>query len=77
MIYLPATLQLRPHGSPIHCLARDHSIEGAHLLLEDDIALPQRFLISIGSEQPPVRYASILWRRGQELGVAYDRDNDG
>ncbi len=76
MVYLPATLQLRPHGSPIDCLARDHSSDGAQLLLEADIALPQRLLISIGADQPPVRSASILWRRGLELGVTYDRDND-
>jgi len=57
------------------CVVQDLSQGGARLLLEGDITLPDRFLLSLPN-QPHAQRAIRCWREGPEMGVAFEYDDD-
>ncbi len=75
IVSLPATLKLSEDGSPIACTVRDISEGGARLKLESEIVLPQRFQIAIAPHNEVYR-ALLCWSKGDELGVAFEYDDD-
>ena len=53
------------------CLVRDVSDTGARLELAGEIIVPDRFDLYI-AKCNETRPAFVTWRRGQELGVAFE-----
>lgn len=57
--------------SAIDCTVRDSSAAGARLKIVTSIGVPDRFVLSIITDD--VRHeCRVIWRRIDEIGVAYD-----
>uniref|UniRef100_UPI0013D789DB PilZ domain-containing protein n=1 Tax=Klebsiella pneumoniae TaxID=573 RepID=UPI0013D789DB len=44
------------------CLIQDISETGARLRLDDDVALPERFLLRLAENRPRNRLCRLVWR---------------
>ncbi|MGL4285885.1 MAG: PilZ domain-containing protein [Phreatobacter sp.] len=53
------------------CLIQDISETGARLRLDDDVALPERFLLRLAENRPQSRLCRLVWREGPVIGVAF------
>ncbi|MBN8937947.1 MAG: PilZ domain-containing protein [Rhizobiales bacterium] len=58
-------------GQRSPCLIQDISETGARLRLDDDVALPERFLLRLAENRPQSRLCRLVWRDGPALGVAF------
>jgi hypothetical protein len=56
----------------MECVVRNLSSRGARLSLADIAAVPGKFQIKIGPDGE-WRNATARWRRGNEVGVSFDR----
>ena len=54
----------------VECVVHDRSGEGARLRIVEDVALSSPFRL-FDDEQGTLHEVSIVWRRGQEMGVRY------
>ena len=54
----------------VECVIHDRSSEGARLRIVEDVALSSPFRL-FDDEQGTLHEVSIVWRRGQELGVIF------
>lgn len=68
---MPATIVLSPYDH-VPCVIRDLSDGGAKLGLSRRHVLPNRFWIII-RHADVTRRASLMWRRGEFAGIAFDQ----
>ncbi|TNC15170.1 hypothetical protein FF100_06330 [Methylobacterium terricola] len=68
---MPATI-LMSHYDRVPCVVRDLSDSGAKIGLSRRYILAERFWIVI-RHADVARRASLVWRRGEFAGIAFDR----
>ncbi|SEP31989.1 hypothetical protein SAMN04487843_11137 [Methylobacterium sp. ap11] len=68
---MPATIVIS-HYDQIPCIVRDLSDSGAKIGLSRRYVLSERFWIVIRHANV-IRRASLMWRRGEFAGIAFDR----
>jgi hypothetical protein len=56
----------------MECVVRNHSARGAKLSFKDAAGVPQRFQLKLDAERE-WRNATVKWRRGNEVGVSFER----
>jgi hypothetical protein len=61
-------------GPPLSCTISDISHSGARLLLENDDALPDRFLLLLTRTGDARRRCRVIWRTGVSVGVEFATD---
>ena len=65
-----ATLSFNRGYSAFECVVRNQSDGGARISLAETFAVPTSFRLAIAGESQ-IRSARIVWRRPDEMGVAY------
>jgi hypothetical protein len=65
------TIIFRNGSSTFDCLIRNLAGGGAMLVVGDSTGIPDRFDLRFEAT-PPVRHATVRWRRATALGVSFD-----
>jgi hypothetical protein len=68
--FLRGTIHFNNRRSAVDCLIRDISIHGARLIFSDAVTTPDVVELYIPQKDQTLR-AHVIWRHGQELGVAF------
>jgi hypothetical protein len=68
--FLRGTIHLNNRRSALDCLIRDISPYGARLIFSVAVTLPDVLELHIPQKEQTTR-AHVIWRHGQELGVAF------
>ena len=68
---LKAELRFNGGASTVACIVRDVSDAGARIELAGDVPIPDRFDLHIAKSQQ-TRCATLRWKRGHEVGVAFE-----
>ena len=68
--FLRGNISFNNGRSAVDCLIRDISDQGARVTFSDAITVPDIFDIYIPQKEQSLR-ARVLWRHGQELGLAF------
>jgi hypothetical protein len=55
----------------IPCTLSDLSMSGGELTLPADLALPERFTLSLTHDRKIQRACQIAWRRGDRVGICF------
>jgi PilZ domain len=55
------------------CVARDMSITGAKITVDDSNVLPGRLRLAFARDARTGRNCEVVWRRGKSLGVKFVR----
>ena len=71
--FLQGRIYFNNGRSSVDCLIRDLSETGARLKFSDAITTPEVLELHIPNKQETHR-AQVQWRRGDEIGVAFVRD---
>ena len=71
--FLQGRIFFNGRRSSLDCLIRDISDDGARLKVSNSIALPEIIELHIPNRDETYR-AKIQWRTGDELGVAFERE---
>jgi len=56
------------------CLLADVSETGARLKLEEDVLLPEQFVLLLTVKVGPRRHCRVAWRTGTTMGVQFSAD---
>jgi hypothetical protein len=56
---------------PRNCVVADISEDGARLVLDGDIELPDDFLLLLGKGDGDARRCRLVWRTGATVGVEF------
>jgi hypothetical protein len=56
------------------CLLADISQSGARLKIKSEGTLPNRFTLLLGSPSGARRQCRVVWRRGDEIGVEFNKE---
>ena len=68
--FLRGTIHLNNRRSALDCLIRDISPYGARLIFSVAVTLPDVLELHIPQKEQTTR-AHVIWRHGQEVGVAF------
>lgn len=68
--FLRGTIHFNNRRSAVDCLIRDISVQGARLIFSDTVTTPDVVELYIPQKDQTLR-AHVIWRHGQELGVAF------
>ena len=69
----PASIDLGEGAGPIHCTLHDVSQGGAQIHLVKPANLPDEFTLALGYDGTAHRRCRVKWRRGNRLGVQYQK----
>ncbi len=47
------------------------SLDGAKVVLSDEIEVPDRFLLTLSNKSGPRRMCSVMWRKDKDIGVHF------
>ena len=67
-----ALARFHPEKGTTQCLARNVSARGARLAVSGSDNVPQRFQLKLDMDRE-WRDVTVRWRRGEEVGVSFDR----
>ena len=67
-----ALVRFNPGNETTQCVARNLSARGARLAVSDAANVPQTFQLKLDTERE-WRNVTVRWRRGDEVGVSFDR----
>jgi hypothetical protein len=70
---LRGTIHFNNRRSALDCLIRDISRYGARLTFSDAVTVPDVLELHIPQKNQTLR-THVIWRRGQEVGVAFTND---
>jgi hypothetical protein len=70
--FLRGMIYFNDHRSALDCLIRDVSPYGARLVFSEAVSAPDVIDLHIPQKSQTLR-AHVIWRRGEELGVAFDQ----
>jgi hypothetical protein len=56
------------------CLLADISQSGARIKIKPGDSLPNRFTLLLGSPSGARRQCRVVWRRGDEIGVEFNKE---
>ena len=68
--FLRGSIHFNNRRSVVDCLIRDISPSGARLVFSDTVTTPDVLELYIPQKEQTLR-VSVIWRHGQELGVAF------
>jgi hypothetical protein len=68
--FLRGSIHFNNRRSVVDCLIRDISPYGARLIFSDTVTTPDMLELYIPQKEQTLR-AHIIWRHGQEVGVAF------
>jgi hypothetical protein len=74
--FLGAKIIFNGRNSTIDCLIRNISQTGARLFLSGNIVIPDEFELQVPKQGRSFQ-ARLAWRRGDEFGVQFVRDQAG
>jgi PilZ domain len=69
-----ARISAEPNAPQVKCMITDVSKTGAHLVLEIDEPLADKFLLLFTPQGWPRRNCSLAWRKGREVGVSFKEE---
>ncbi|WP_439572660.1 PilZ domain-containing protein [Phreatobacter sp.] len=67
----PLAIELPADGRLLPCMMNDISKGGARVTLREDGEVPDRFVLRLDNAGRATRQCRLVWRRGNELGVAF------
>jgi hypothetical protein len=62
-------------GHSIDCIVRSFSVQGAYLIIERPLSVPDRVWLRLQKDGPG-RTAKVIWRRQRSLGLRFDEKGD-
>ena len=69
--YAGAKIVVDKKNTAVNCVVFDVSEGGARIVLENDHAVPDRFLLLLAPNGATPRACRVIWRNGAILGVAF------
>lgn len=68
--FLGGSIAFNGRNSTVDCLVRNLSPEGAKVSLQNTVAIPHEFDLTINQRESTIR-ARMIWRRAEEAGLAF------
>ncbi len=70
-VFKGARISFRGLRAAIDCTVHDFSEQGARLIVESPVGIPDRFDLVINGG--PARFCCVVWRKATQIGVAFIR----